>query len=133
MTTKKMTEDCGKCRANTLHLVLPASSTDKNYVPVFTEKQWYRKINQNKKDVKNLLQTSDMLYASTFNIIETTDSSIYIKETSWKKNLYQLNSPNRPSKIQLHWGQASNHTDLCKWLAVLFIYILIRNVIEQMN
>lgn len=36
---------------------------------------------QNVKDAKNLLQTSDVVYASTFNI-EITDSAIYIKKTS---------------------------------------------------
>lgn len=33
------------------------------------------------KDAKNLLQISDVFYASMYNI-EITDSSIYIRETS---------------------------------------------------
>lgn len=79
MTTKKMTEEYGECRANTFCLVPPTRSTDKNHTAVFTEIQRYRKIKPNVKDAKNLLQT--MLYTSMFNT-EITDSSIYIKETS---------------------------------------------------
>lgn len=36
---------------------------------------------QNVQNAENLLQTSDVVYASIFNI-EITDSSIYIKEPS---------------------------------------------------
>lgn len=76
-----MTEEYGEGRANALYLVLPTSSADKNHIPVFIEIQRYRKIKQNVKDARNLLQTSDVLYASMFSV-EITDSSIYVRETS---------------------------------------------------
>lgn len=81
MTIKEITEEYSECRANTLYLVLPTGSTDKNHIPAFTEIQRYRKIKQNMKDAKNLLQISDVFYASMYNI-EITDSSLYIRETS---------------------------------------------------
>lgn len=78
-----MTEEYTKCRANTFYLVLSTSSTDKNHIPVFTERGRYKKKKKKKvKDAENLLQTEDELYASMFRI-ETTDSSNFIKETSW--------------------------------------------------
>lgn len=67
-----------------LYVVLLTSSSGqkkKNHIPVFAEIQKYRKIMQNVKDAKNLLKTSDVVYASTFNT-EITDSAIYIKKTS---------------------------------------------------
>lgn len=83
-TKKKVTEDLSECRPNkTLCSILTSRSDQKKkkHIPVFVKIQKYRKIMQNVQNAENLLQTSDMVYASIFNI-EITDSSIYIKEPS---------------------------------------------------